>query len=388
MDDGRINGHASFRALADSLPHLVWLADAVGGCEYVNRRWCEFTGLDASQSLAWGWLEAVHPDDRGPCTEAWARALPHGLPFEFEQRVRREDGAYRWFSVRCAPLPGPAPVRWFGTAIDIHEHKAAEDSGELGERERLRFAEERYRLAADAVQGLVYDWDLESDIVHRSPGLERLLGFAPADVPATAAWWRERVHPEDLSGLDEAVQRLAPGAERIETSYRVRHRDGRWIRVRDQAVLKRAADGRVLRCVGTTVDDRPRRAAELARHGEEERFRLIAETIPQLVWSARADGFSDYYNARFLEYLALDLDRMQGWSWVSTLHPDDAAPAAAAWQRAVATGEEYASEFRIRRGADGAYRWHAVRGVPLRDAAGGVVRWFGTCTYIDDRRRA
>jgi len=128
-------------------------------------------------------------------------------------------------------------------------------------------------------------------------------------------------------------------------------------------------------------------AAELFR-SEAERFRAITETIPQLVWSARPDGYSDYYNQRFLDYLGLDREQMQGDAWAATIHPDDRGRALAAWQRAVGGMATYSIEFRIRRGADGEYRWHLVRGEPLRDSGGQIVRWFGTCTDIHDAKRS
>ncbi|MBV9913015.1 MAG: PAS domain S-box protein, partial [Sinobacteraceae bacterium] len=127
---------------------------------------------------------------------------------------------------------------------------------------------------------------------------------------------------------------------------------------------------------------------EQALHDEAERFRVITETIPQLVWSARADGYCDYYNRRFLQYLGIDLRSMHGDAWVDTVHPHDRTAAVAAWREAISGGTEYASEFRMRRGSDGEYRWHLVRGESLRDADGNVVRWFGTCTDVHDLKRA
>jgi PAS domain S-box-containing protein len=153
-----------------------------------------------------------------------------------------------------------------------------------------------------------------------------------------------------------------------------------------RAVSERPVDDRGSRASGARGGER--QIAEPHVREDAEWFRLIAETIPQLVWSARADGFSDYYNGRFLTYLGLSLEEMDGSTWVTTLHPDDVAGSAAAWNRAVATGEDYAVEARIQQGREGPYRWHSIRGVPLRDSTGRVLRWFGTCTDVEDRRRA
>jgi PAS domain S-box-containing protein len=116
-------------------------------------------------------------------------------------------------------------------------------------------------------------------------------------------------------------------------------------------------------------------------------FRHLAESLSDLVWSARPDGYSDYYNRCFLDYLGRTLGQMRGWTWTEVLHPDDVERARRAWRRAFTTGGDYEVEFRLRR-HDGLYRWHRSRGSPMRDEQGRITRWFGTCTDIEDRRRA
>lgn len=130
------------------------------------------------------------------------------------------------------------------------------------------------------------------------------------------------------------------------------------------------------------------RFAENGQQVEDLNFRILVETIPHLVWSARADGISDYYNARFLEYLGRSMEEMHGWTWAETLHPDDQKRSIDAWTEAFTKGTEFCIEYRIRRGADGRYLWHEGRATPLRDTAGNIVRWFGTCTDIEERKQA
>jgi PAS domain S-box-containing protein len=122
----------------------------------------------------------------------------------------------------------------------------------------------------------------------------------------------------------------------------------------------------------------------------EERmdFQTLAETIPHLIWSARADGVTDYYNAQFLRYLGKSLEEMHGWTWAETLHPEDRQRCLDNWIVTLNAGTEYFEEYRIRRGSDGRYLWHEGRAVPLRDEAGNIIRWFGTCTDIEDRKQA
>ncbi|HLL55888.1 MAG TPA: PAS domain S-box protein, partial [Myxococcaceae bacterium] len=117
----------------------------------------------------------------------------------------------------------------------------------------------------------------------------------------------------------------------------------------------------------------------------EARFRSLAESIPQLVSTGRPDGFIEYYNRRWAEYTGAPTE--PGDSWMRWMHPEDTAVAMEAWNRSLRSGEPFEIECRFR-GADGAYRWFISRALPLRDEAGRVVKWFGTCTDIDEQRRA
>jgi PAS domain S-box-containing protein len=127
-----------------------------------------------------------------------------------------------------------------------------------------------------------------------------------------------------------------------------------------------------------------RDAAE--QRDKDDGLRAIAEAIPQQVWTARADGALDFVNQRVLEYFHIPADHILGEAWQSVVHPEDIAGCARRWSRSIDTGESYEIQFRLRRW-DGVYRWHLGRALPLQDSAGRIVKWFGTCTDIDDSRR-
>jgi PAS domain S-box-containing protein len=124
----------------------------------------------------------------------------------------------------------------------------------------------------------------------------------------------------------------------------------------------------------------PQRLAEADE--SEQLYRLIAETIPHIVWTARADGRLDFVNRRCCEYTGLEAVALSGWQWRSVIHPEDRERTLAIWTRVLQTGERFEVEYRLRRG-DGAYRWHQGAAMPLRGADGRVLRWFGTCTDIE-----
>jgi PAS domain S-box-containing protein len=127
---------------------------------------------------------------------------------------------------------------------------------------------------------------------------------------------------------------------------------------------------------------REREAAVEALAESEARFRAIADSMPQMVWSTRPDGFHDYLNARWYDFTGLVGD----YGWDDIFHPEDSARVRQAWERSLATGEPYEIEYRMRR-ADGMYRWVLARAMPIHNEAGEITRWFGTSTDIDELKR-
>ena len=130
-----------------------------------------------------------------------------------------------------------------------------------------------------------------------------------------------------------------------------------------------------------------RMQSELVLRESEQRWRILTEALPQFVWTARADGTSDYFSAQIVEYTGLAESALLDWGWMDVLHPDDREQTRNRWIDAIAQERNHEVEHRIR-SSDGAYRWFTTRGVPIRDAAGHIVKWFGTCTDITEHKRS
>jgi PAS domain S-box-containing protein len=123
------------------------------------------------------------------------------------------------------------------------------------------------------------------------------------------------------------------------------------------------------------------------RQQAREQLRLVIDTTPAMLYTARPDGSLDFFNRRWLEYLGLSLDDLCGWRWTAAIHPEDLEELVSKWRSALATGAPFEDEARLRR-ADGEYRQMLLRKVPLRDETGSVVKWYGSATDIEDRKRA
>jgi PAS domain S-box-containing protein len=133
------------------------------------------------------------------------------------------------------------------------------------------------------------------------------------------------------------------------------------------------------------ADDKLRAEREL--QNSEQRFRQLADSMPQVVWTATPDGTVDYYNRRQEEFSGFVQQPDGSWAWTPVLHPDDRQPTVAAWTEAVRTGSTYQIAHRVQ-GKDGRFRWHLSRGVPIFDDAGNICKWHGTATDIDDLKQA
>jgi PAS domain S-box-containing protein len=130
-----------------------------------------------------------------------------------------------------------------------------------------------------------------------------------------------------------------------------------------------------------------RRRAEEALRESEQRWRSLTEALPQLVWGARPDGVCDFFSAQWTNYTGVKESDLLGWRWMEALHPDDREPTRQFWMESVAGRRPYDVEYRVRR-SDGTYGWFKTRGTPIRESDGRIVKWFGTCTDITDRKRA
>ncbi|MDQ2804433.1 MAG: PAS domain-containing protein, partial [Pseudomonadota bacterium] len=133
-------------------------------------------------------------------------------------------------------------------------------------------------------------------------------------------------------------------------------------------------------------EDATRRRVEADLRASEERFRTLATSLPQLVFRSLGTGDRSWPSPQWQVYAGQSDAESRGYGWLEAVHPDDRAATLEAWGRAGTTGDEYYCEHRIRRAADGAYRWHQTRAVPLRDDRGGITEWVGSSADVDDMR--
>jgi PAS domain S-box-containing protein len=265
------------RDLTESLPHLVWTCFAEGPCDYLSRQWCEYTGLPEQEQLGYGWLSQLHADDRERVKAEWAATVGRGVAFDIEFRIRRADGAHRWFRTRAIPLrdASGAIVKWYGSNTDIDDYKRTLRS--------LGLNEARLRLAQQVAGVGTFEWNLKTDVTVWTPELEAMHGLPPGGFGSNQQSWEALIHPEDRQ---DALARVAEALETgrtLEGEWRVVWPDGsvhwlvgRFCRVCDAAGVPE-------RLVGVNIDITRRKAVEEdIRRFNEDLDRRVTERTAQL----------------------------------------------------------------------------------------------------------
>jgi len=379
-----------FRELAESMPQIVWTANANGEFEYHNDRWCTVTGLAKTGISAEDRRRIMHPDDYQGWAEAWRTAQRNGEPYDLEYRffdVGKQE--YRWFWGHAVPVRDAhgQVTRWFGTSIDIHERKVAEL--QLAESERvLRKRDEQ--LAMLFASGSIGDffWDFAKGEVAVHPAIWALFGEPGECGTATVERFTRRFHPDDAKTMAGELQAALDGTKPLDVEYRVVWPDGtvRWLASKGVAI--RDEEGRPIQMHGIGFDITERKLASLRVQESERHFREMSDAMPQIVWRAAPNGVMDYCNARWYEYTGYTEERTNALGSREVVHPDDLHPCVETERRGIASGEPFELEFRLRRASDGAYRWHLARWVPYRDLDGSILRWFGAATDIHEQKLA
>ncbi len=215
---------------------------------------------------------------------------------------------------------------------------------------------------------------------------QRLIDYLARKVEQMeGAGWLEAVHPDDRERVWKAWQ-TAQIEQTYEIEHRLRHGSGayRWMLVRGEP--QRDSQGAILYWVGTCTDIEKQKQVEQQLAESKQNLWVLTEMVPQLVWTARADGQTDYCNQRFCDYTGATAEQLLGYGWRQFVHPDDIAHMTVIRDQAFGTGSPYEVEYRLRENKTGRYRWFLVRAMPIRDEAGQLIKWFGTCTDIEDQK--
>lgn len=329
------------------------------------------------------YLKRLPPDDREKAEDVIGRSMGTREPFAFEHRVVGPDGKTSWILSQGRPIADEKGdvARMVGTAQDITKRREADARErtlaiEQAARAEAETAEERVRTILESISDAFFAMDREWRLTYVNRATEELLGKPASQLVGHLLM---EAFPDTPDGAFHSRYKevLAAGRPAEFEAYHPVFDD--WYEVRAFP----SEDG--LSVYLHDITDRKR--AEERLKASEARYRFLADSIPQQIWTSSPDGQLDYVNKVVVDFFGVDEAELLGQRWLERVHPDDVDEAVARWGDSIASGDPYEVEFRLR-DAEDVHRWHLARAVAQRDRQGHVVKWFGTNTYVHDQKEA
>ena len=413
--------------MIDAIPGMIHTARPDGYLDYFNRRWLEYIGCSLRDVEGWKWTSWIHPDDLQGIVDKWRACVASGDIFEYECRVRRADGQYRWMFHRKVALRDDHGniVRWYGASLDIEDRKRTEWL-RAAEMRTLQMIADNASLT-DILNHLCSSIDLVispwiTTILLMDPDGKSLRPVAAPKVPeewartitplpvaadtglcGTAAFLKARVIVPDVAtepiwqepyrgpALENAIragwsQPILTQDNQVLGTLAAYSAEPRVPTSEDIALIEAAGRIALIAIERQRSQEALRNALDQVQKSESK-LRHVIDAIPALAWCNLPDGSNEFLNKRWHEYTGLSPEQSHGWGWQAAFHPEDLPLLMEKWMKMLVSGESDEVEARLRR-HDGVYRWFLIRAEPFRNESGKIVRWYGTSTDIDDRKRA
>lgn len=372
---------------------IVVTTDTKGTIQYANDKFIEISKYSRSELIGQNHRvvnSGYHPKEF--FINLWA-TITRGEVWRGEIKNRAKDGTYYWVDTVIVPFLDSQgkPFQYLAIRYDITQRKQAEEA--------LRDSEKRFRDMADTAPVLLWIANCQGQWTFLNKwGLNLIGALLEADPDLNH---RDRIHPEDQLQCVLSYQQAVKVGQPFTQEYRLQRSDGAYRWMLETGVPRLSPEGNLLGFIGSAIDITPLKQAEAERikllqleqvarsqaEASEQYYRFLSEAIPQMVWTALPDGTLDYMSERWSEYTGLSVVELLGWGWEPIVHPEDLSDCRQQWMACVENGEPYEIEARMRRGSDGAYRWHLGLAVPMRDQQGEIVKWFGTNTDIHERKQ-
>jgi PAS domain S-box-containing protein len=331
-------------------------------------------------------FQRTHPEDRAAVQKTLDQASSDGKDFDHEYRLLMPDGSVKYVhAVARAARDASGSIEFIGAVTDVTVARETE--------RKLRRSEAYLAEAQHLSHTSSWAWDVRRrEFVYRSAEVYDIFGFDPEKGAVPLQAFRDRILPEDRRRNVELMSKAIREKAEFEVDFRIALPDGSIKHVHSVGHPVVDSDGDVIEMIGTHLDvteqyaarERLQKAFDEIKKSED-RLRLVIDTIPTLVWRAGPEGIPDFLNQQALDYTGLSLDQAET-GWPRAFHPDDKKGMLQKWSAIRESGIRGELEARLRR-HDGEYRWFLFRAEPLRDELGNIVKWYGSSTDIEDRKR-
>jgi PAS domain S-box-containing protein len=336
------------------------------------------TPSDTRVGDAQDFIRYVHPDDRQRVSDALADAKQDRKLYAPEFRIIRPDGMIRWLVARGKfyYATNGAPERMLGVSLDITERKLAEEA--------VKQSDSRYRRIVETTNEGVWllDSNLHTSYVNRQ--MAEMVGYEPGQMIGRSVF--NFYFPEDIGYKKQVLERRQQGV-REQIEERLRRRDGSELWVRMAAIPVYRDNGEFDGALAMVSDITERKRTEEALRESEERFRLVANTAPVLIWMSGTDKLCTYFNKPWLNFTGRSIESELGNGWAAGTHPDDLARCMDTYTQAFDRREEFSLEYRLRR-HDGEYRWVLDIGIPRFNQDRSFAGYIGSCIDVTERKLA
>ncbi len=364
-----------FRDVANTVPVLIWMAGPDKLRNFFNTAWLNFTGRTVEHEYGQGWADDIYPEDFEKFMSIYVQSFDQQKAYQTEYRLRRHDGEYRWISARGEPrfTTNGSFEGFIGACMDIHERVLYE--------QKLKEDEERLNIIIEASELGNWELDLETKEVIYSDRYLEILGHKTGQTLSHPEILKH-LHPDDLGIREDAFKR-ASDTGILHYESRIIWADGslHWIESKGKVFYDEK--GKPFKMIGTVRDITEEKNFQEQLLGREEKFRLLADSMPQHIWTADTAGNLNYFNKSVYDYSGLTPEQLTADGWMQIVHPEEREENIAEWLNSVSSGHAFLFEHRFRR-HDGEYRWQLSRAIPQRDAAGDIQMWVGTSTDIQD----
>ena len=401
------------RQILESSPDCIEVLDHLGNLININARGCNLREIENVDRVVSKWWPSFWPEKARGAAEEALRNAQMGREGSLQDFRPTAKGSSKWWDVRVTAMKDANgnPDRLLVISRDVTTHRIAERALEASE-SRLQEAQEIAHLGH-------WDYDLATGRLTWSEETYRIFKI-PNQTEITLESYKAMLPQADQDLLSTTLENAIATGESHEFTHQATRSDGSLIYVEVHGRAERDANGRSIRLSGTVLDVTARvesvvalqrsydlleerveqRTAELARsksalqesmqavQRSEEDFRKLADSMPQIVWTTRPDGVADYFNERWYAFTGFDRELKGDQSWLPLLHPGDVQKGIDVWYASVRSGATYDIEYRFWDRASETYRWHLGRALPSLGEDGRIVKWFGTCTDIEDYKRA